>query len=490
MDTRGYDVVVVGAGSTGGTVASRLAEDERCSVLLIEAGPDFPEEATDPPEFVTGGALQGLGGAGAGPPFRALDWNYESEMLPGNRRIRLRRGRMVGGTSMVNGCVAVRARPSDFDAWDSAGAQGWSWPDMVPAYEAVERMIPIRTYPEEVWLPFQRSFVAACTEIGFRRHDRFNDPDAWDAVAGAWPRNRRNEIRQGSLVTYIRAARPRPNFEILDNALVDRVLHDGRRATGVAYVDADGRPSTISADRVVLSGGTYGSPPILLRSGIGPADELSRLGIECDVDLPVGRRVLEHPGYRWALSVRGEEARMGWPAFAAAARGDGWWAIPGALDEDAGHVWIAGFLGLLDGLDGTVTLRSARPDDPPVIHHGYLEVVDAGRFARLSADVERLLQTETMRKIGARDLDAAIPIGDRLRRGVANGTHPAGGCGIASVVDSDLRVLGMDGLTVADASVFPAHVSNNPNLTCHAIGERAAALIAGGRSGRSGTVPA
>ena len=162
--------------------------------------------------------------------------------------------------------------------WVQAGATGWGWSEMLPAYEAVEREIPILTYPEDAWLPFQRTFVRACVQLGFRRHDRFNEPDAWDGIAGAWPRNRRNEIRQGSLVTYIRAARGRANFEIRDRAIVDRVLHDGRRATGVTYVDAGGRRADVHADRVVLAAGAYGSPPILLRSGIGPAQELSAHG--------------------------------------------------------------------------------------------------------------------------------------------------------------------------------------------------------------------
>ncbi len=482
----GFDVIVVGAGTSGGTVAARLSEDPRCRVLLIEAGPDFPDEADDPPEFFTGGAMQGLNGAGVGPATNTLDWNYESEALPGGRRVRLRRGRMVGGTSMINGCVAVRARPSDFDAWEDTGATGWSWTEMAAAYEAVEREIPILTYPEDLWLPFQRTFVQACVELGFRRHDHFNEPDAWDGVAGAWPRNRRNEIRQGSLVTYIRAARTRPNFEIRDRCLVDRVLHNGRRATGVTYLDGDGLRVEVDADHVVLAAGAYGSPAILLRSGIGPAAELAAHRIKCVIDLPVGRGLMEHPGFRWVLSVRDDQARIGWPAFAAAARGMGWWAIPGIVDQDAGHVSIAAFLALHEGPEGRIQLRSPAPDDAPVIHHGYVESVDAGAFDDLAVDIERLLQTDALRSIGACDVDAGPDVRERLRKGVLSGTHPAGGCAIGSVVGPDLSVLGIDRLTVADASVFPRHVSNNPNLTIHAVGERAAGFLSPLRRSRSG----
>ena len=392
---------------------------------------------------------------------------------------------MVGGTSMANGCVAVRARPSDFDGWVEAGANGWGWDDLLPAIEAVEREIPIMTYPEDQWLPFQRTFVQACVELGFRRDDDFNRPEAWDGVAGAWPRNRRNEIRQGSLVTYIRAARGRPNFEIRDQALVDRVLHDGRRAVGVSYLDVDGHSREVHADRVVLAAGAYGSPPILLRSGIGPAAELADLGIKCAIDLPVGLGLMEHPGFRWVISVSAEQARIGWPALAAAARGETWWGIPMALDQEAGLVGIGTFLALLDGPAGHIRLRSARPDDPPLIHHGFLETVEAGAFGGVVADIGRLLETDALRSVKAHDVDAGIDITERLRHGVSTGTHPAGGCAIGTVVGPELELLGLDGLTVADASVFPRHISNNPNLTIHAIGERAAMFI----SGRTSTSP-
>jgi choline dehydrogenase len=471
------DVVVVGSGSAGGTVAARLSEDPSRSVLLLEAGPDFPHEATDPPEFVTGGALFGEGGAGSGAPVPELDWGYTAEPLPDGRRIPLRRGKLVGGTSMINGCIAVRGRPEDFARWVEAGAAGWSWEAVVPFYEAVEREIPIMLYPEDLWLPFQRTFAEACGEIGFRSVSDLNAPDAWDGVVGPWPRNRRNEIRQGSLVTYIRRARGRANLEIRGHALVDRVVVRNGRATGVSYLDRAGARHEVQAGRVVVCAGAYGSPSILLRSGIGPADELRALGIDVHADLPVGRGLLEHPGVRVVLEVDRRNARGGWPGLAVAARGDGWWGIPGVLDEERGHAWMGFFLGLVDGPDGSVRLRSTDPATAPVIEHGYAAVAESDAFDCVWADVRRLLASDALRDAGALDVDRDVPDRERLRRGISSGTHAAGGCAIGRVVDPRLDVIGVDGLTVADASVFPRHVTNNPNLTCHMVGEQAAAFL-------------
>jgi choline dehydrogenase len=471
------DVIVVGSGSAGGTIAARLSEDPGCHVVLLEAGPDFPEEASRPPAFYTGGSMNGERGAGGGAPIPQLDWDYVSEPLPNGRRIRLSRGRMMGGSSMVNGCVAVRARPSDFDGWVAAGAHGWTWEAVLPHFERVERELSVRTYPRERWLPVQHLFSAACEEIGLRRHEDFNAPDAWDGVVGPWPRNRRNEVRQGSLNTYIRQARGRANFSIVADVLVDRVLLTGTRATGVRYIDGAGTAGELHADRVILCAGAYGSAPILLRSGIGPADELRALGIDPVADLPVGRGLLDHPGIAFGVHVDDEHALMGWPGYAAASRGATYWGIPMAVDEERGMIAFAFFLGLVDGIDGSIRLRSAAPDAAPVIDHGYWPVAERGAFENVWSDFGALLETTVLRAAHATDPYAGTSLRDRLLSGLGTGAHPAGGCAIGTVVDPDLAVHGIDGLLVADASVFPRHVTNNPNLTVHVVGEMAAAKL-------------
>jgi choline dehydrogenase len=469
------DVVVVGAGTSGATLASRLSDDPDRSVLLLEAGPDFPNEAVDPPALVVGGNLIGGFFAGVGSAVPEHDWGYYGQPLNGGRRVHLWRGRLVGGTSMINGCIAVRAKPSDFDAWEAAGATGWGWRDVEPCFQAVEREVPIKRYPRERWQPFQTAFVDGLVELGFRDAADINAPDSWDGVTGAWPQNRRNEIRQGALMTYVRRARDRPNFAIVDRAIADRVTISGGRAAGVRYV-RDGEAVEIEADLVVLAGGAYGSPAILLRSGIGPADDLRALGVEVEADLPVGRGLRDHPQTLFQFDVPPALAEMAGPGLAVVGRGDGWWAFPLSLDEETGVCAIAMALTSQEP-QGTVTLASLDPDAPPLIDHRSQEVIDRGDFDSAWGDIKELCATSTFRELGVQRGDLEQPLEDTLRERLGTAFHPACSCAIGSVVDERLRVLGIEGLRVADASVFPANVTNNTNLTCFMVGERAAALI-------------
>lgn len=449
-------------------------------MTLIEAGPDFPDEATAPPSFyVGGGSLNGEGGAGSGSPIPQLDWGYTSEELPNGRKVRLSRGRLMGGSSMTNGCVAVRARPSDFDSWTLAGAVGWTWEAVRPVFERVEHELSVSAYPVERWLPVQHLLVDACGELGFRWEDDLNAPAAWDEVMGPWPRNRRNEVRQGTLNTYIRQARPRENFSIIADALVDTVRISGGRAAGVAYLDAGGRRHQVDAGRVVLAAGAYGTPAILMRSGIGPAGDLRALGIEPALDLPVGGGLRDHPGIAMPVSVDPGYALMGWPAYAAVARGRTYWNIPISADQERGLIAFAFFLGLVDGIEGSVRLASADPAVAPVIDHGYWALASSGAFDNVWEDFRALMETDALRAARARDVHPEMSLDERLLRGLSSGAHPAGSCAIGQVVGPDLDVLGIDGLTIADASVFPRHVTNNPNLMVHVVGEIAAAKLRG-----------
>ena len=254
-----FDVVVVGSGSGGGVAAARLGEDPAAEVLLLEAGPDFPDEETLPPLFSVSGGHRWIP---AGIP--ELDWGYWDQPHPNGHRVRLARGRLVGGSSMVNGCVAVRGAPLDYDRWAAKGNAGWSWAELLPYFMRIEHdaefgsepyhgeggPIHIRRYPESTWSPVHHAFYEGSLELGLREHADLNAPDAYAGVVGPWPSNRLDEVRLGTLTTYIRQARRRPNFTLRADCLVDRVLLDGDRAVGVRYIDAAGRPVDVGAGTV------------------------------------------------------------------------------------------------------------------------------------------------------------------------------------------------------------------------------------------------
>lgn len=472
---RHYDVIVCGAGSSGGVVASRLTDDPALTVLLLDAGPDFPDEAESQPAFYVLGNLLGGGFAGVGAAIPELDWGYWSEPLPGGRRIHLRRGRLVGGTSMINAGIFVRGRPGDFAEWVELGATGWSWDDVRPFYETVEAEITIRTYPREQWQPFSHAFEEAYVELGYRLVDDANAPDAWDGVVAPWPQNRRNEIKLGTLPSYVRRARGRPNFDVRGDALVDRVVVKDGRATGVLLASGE----EIEADEIVVCGGAYGSPSILLRSGIGPATDLRRLGIDPIADLPVGSGLRDHPQCLFLLQAPPQLATLAGPSFTVVARGEGWFSFPVALDEEDGVVAVAMALNRQEP-NGWVRLTSPDPSAPLAIRTAFGDVITSGGFDGPFDVFRRLVGTSAFagRSIGGLDADAALD--QILPARLGHAFHPASTCAIGRVVDAQLRVYGVDRLRVADASVFPENISNNLNFTCYMVGERAAALVAGG----------
>lgn len=502
MSRERFDVIVVGSGSSGGITASRLTEDDGRSVLLLEAGPDFPDEEALPPLFTVSGGQHWLP---AGIP--ELDWGYWNETLPSGHRVRLARGRLVGGSSMVNGTVAVRAAPFDFDRWESFGNPGWGWTDVLPYhrrfehdldfgdrdYHGADGPIAIRRMPERAWEPIHHAFVEGCVELGLRHEPDLNHPGASVAAVGAWPHNRVNETRLGTLVTYIREARRRPNFTLRADAMADRVLFEGTRACGVRYVAADGQPVEVGADLVVVACGAYSTPPLLQRSGIGPAACLRALGIEPVADLPVGENLLDHPNCAFLIHSPELAIRTG-RLFQTNARGPieqggepGWQLFPVPIDELAGLTSVVVALNRQDAL-GRVLIRSADPSEHPLIDHRYSSLgSDLARFERAFAFLRELIGRPAFRRYGARHVHADRTVAEIVATGLGTAQHPAGTCrmGPASdpraVVDHRLRVHGFENLMVADSSIFPDNVMNNTNLTCFAIGEIAADLARGAR---------
>lgn len=466
MASEHFDVIVVGAGSGGGILAPRLTDDPARRVLLLEAGPDFPDDLALLPAFYSGGhQLQHMF-------VGEFDWGYASEPLPpenGGRSIRLPRGKLVGGSSMANAQMFIRPAPFDLDRrWTAAGAPSWTWDAFRPSIEAVEREIAWKTYPRPGWQPVQHAFHEAMLGLGYRDHARINAPDAWHGIVGPTPFNRINEVRQGTLVTTIRRARDRENLVIRADTLVDRVVLEHGRAVGVRAIGPDGIAYEARADQVVLCAGAYATPGILMRSGIGPAAHLREHDIAVACDLPVGERLLDHAALFWYFH-NAELAEVRGPGASVLARhhDNDWLGVATTLDEGAGLCGFA-FVTTTDNVGGPVRLRSADPTATLSISHRY--DIDGHRSAWVL--VRELLELPQFR--GSRFVDAGRPFEEIVEERIGTSYHPAGTCAIGRVVDEELRVLGVEALMVADASVFPAQISNNTNLTCLAIGESAA----------------
>ncbi|CAA9585230.1 MAG: Oxidoreductase, GMC family [uncultured Thermomicrobiales bacterium] len=499
------DTVIVGGGTAGAVVAGLLAAGCDESVLLLEAGPDYGPLAGGrwPLDLVDARALG-----------YSDTWQYDSGDTYADRLVPFERAKVIGGCSSHNGCAAIWGSRLDYDGWAAAGNPGWSAAELLPLFQAAAGRLRVRRYAPHEVTPFQSACLAAAAATGLPHVDDLNDLDQDEGVATS-PVNIHDGVRWNTAFAYLDHFRDRPNLTIRDRVTVDRLVVTGNHVVAVEVVGENGT-ERIEAGRVVVSGGTYGSPAVLLRSGIGDPDELTTLGIEPSVALPgVGRNLHDHPSVIVGFAETPELERRT-SAFAAerwlpeeqviakarsprCAEGFDLHLYPvggPAPDAPAGWRWKLPMACMTPRSRGHVRLRSADPTDVPRIDHRYLSDPD-GEDRRVLIDGIGL----------AREVAAQPPLRDllgaestpgpnvRSRRDLerfvdANCVHyyhPVGTCAmgpaadLAAVVDPRGQIHGLANAFVADCSIMPVIPRANTNLPAVVVGERIGRWLLGER---------